>query len=185
MLQRKTWAIAVLIMAAGVGGFGEQITKVAVLDIEKVYSIYFRESKSVKEFQEKQAVIQKEFNRLDEEILGLESEKLEAEAKGEVQKALALDKQLLGKKQYRDDYKRIKTQQLKKLSDELYQSDTFLDELLQAINFVAESEGYALVLNNSRQYKQFFFFYTKEIDITDKVIQELMKRAGKATPGGG
>ena len=106
----------------------EQITRVGLLDIEKVYSIYFRESKTVKEFQDRQTALVKDLNRL---------------------------------------------------SEQLYQSDEFLDELLEAISYVAESEGFSLVLNNSKQFSQFFFFYTQEIDITEKVIQELMRRAGK------
>ncbi len=159
--------------------FPVHITKVGILDLEKVYSIYFRESKTVKEFQVRQNALLKELNRIDEELLALESQKLEAESKKDMQKALELDTEIFNKKQYRNDYKRIKMQQLKKLSEELYQSDEFLDELLEAINYVAESEGFSLILNNSRQFRQFFYFYTKEIDITEKVIQELMKRAGK------
>lgn len=164
---------------AGAAAFPEQITRVGILDIEKVYSIYFRESKTVKEFQDRQTALLKHLNRIDEEILKLESEKLEAESRNDMQSALKLDTEIFNKKQYREDYRRIKMQQLRRLSEQLYQSDEFLDELLEAISYVAESEGFSLVLNNSKQFSQFFFFYTQEIDITEKVIQELMRRAGK------
>ena len=70
--------------------------------------------------------------------------------------------------------------QIRKRSENLFKSDEFLDELLQAIEFVAETEGFSLVLNASGQFSQFFFFNTKEVDITELVIQELMRRAGQS-----
>ncbi len=160
--------------------FSEQLTRIGIIDIEKVYSIYFRESRTVMDLQQKQNTILREIQRIDDQILTLENKKLEAEMRGDQENALKLDREIFDRKQYLEDYKRIKMQQLKKLSENLYQSDEFLDELLEAINFVAESEGFSIILNNSKQFKQFFFYYTKEVDITDKVIQELMSRAGRS-----
>ena len=163
--------------------FADQITKVGILDIEKVYSIYFRESKAVKELQQLRADVLREINRIDEEILLLESQKLDAESRNQGEAALRLDREIFEKKQYRDDYRRIKMDQIRKRSENLYKSDEFLDEPLEAIEFVSESEGFSLVLNSSGQFSQFFFFYTKEVDITELVIQELMRRAGKSYDG--
>ena len=174
-------ALTVLILTLpGTALFADQITKVGILDIEKVYSIYFRESQAVKELQQMRADVLREINRIDEEILLLESRKLDAESRGEGEAALRLDREIFERQQYRDDYRRIKMDQIRKRSENLYKSDEFLDELLQAIEFVAESEGFSLVLNSSGQFSQFFFFYTKEVDITELVIQELMRRAGQS-----
>jgi len=138
--------------------YADQITKVGILDIEKVYSIYFRESKAVKEMQQLRADVLREINRIDEEILILESQKLDAESRNEEEAALRLDREIFQKQQYRDDYRRIKMDQIRKRSENLYKSDEFLDELLQAIEYVSESEGFSLVLNSSGQFSQFFFF---------------------------
>lgn len=54
-LSRKTILMTLFVLLIPMAGFSEQLTKVGLLDIEKVYSIYFRESKTVKEFQERQA----------------------------------------------------------------------------------------------------------------------------------
>ncbi len=175
--------ILLFLIISGMTLFADQITKVGILDIEKVYSIYFRESKAVKELQQMRADVLREISRIDEEVLLLESRKLDAESSGNGQAALRLDREIFEKKQYRDDYRRIKMDQIRKRSENLYRSDEFLDELLQAIEFVAESEGFSLVLNSSGQYSQFFFFYTKEVDITELVIQELMRRAGQSYDG--
>jgi len=175
--------LLLFLMISGVPLFADQITKVGILDIEKVYSIYFRESKAVKELQQLRADVLREINRIDEEILLLESQKLDAESRNQGEAALRLDREIFEKKQYRDDYRRIKMDQIRKRSENLYKSDEFLDELLEAIEFVSESEGFSLVLNSSGQFSQFFFFYTKEVDITELVIQELMRRAGQSYDG--
>jgi outer membrane protein len=180
--MKKTAVPVLALVALGLSGLpvgAEQITRVGVLDIDKVYAVYFRESKAVKELQQKQAEVLREINRIDEDILSLESQKLDAESRGETDQALRLDTEIFKKKQFRDDYKRIKMDQIRKLSESLYRSDQFLDELLAAIQFVAESEGFSLVLNKSGQFSQFYFFYTKEVDVTEKVIQELTRRSGQ------
>jgi len=176
-------AAAVFLLSAA-AGFAEQITRVGVLDIEKVYAIYFRESRAVKELQEKRAELQREINRIDDEILALENQKLQAEAERNASEALRLDAEIFKKKQYREDYRRLKMDQLRKLSERLALSDSFLDELISAIQYVSESEGFSIVLNKASQFEQLFLFYTKEVDITDKVIQELVKRAGQKASGG-
>jgi outer membrane protein len=175
---------AMVFLALAGAAFGDQITRVGVLDIEKVYSVYFRESRAVKELQEKRSEILREIGRIDEEILALENQKLQAEAERNSDQALKLDTEIFKRKQYRDDYRRIKLDQLRKLSERVSLSDAFLDELVAAIQQVAEAEGFSVILNKSGQFEQFFFFYTKEVDITEKVIQELVRRAGQKSAGG-
>ncbi|MBN1835342.1 MAG: OmpH family outer membrane protein [Spirochaetales bacterium] len=180
MRNKALWlALGVLLMAAG-PLVGEQITRVGILDIDKVYAVYFRESQAVKEFQQKRIEVLRDIARIDEEILELENRKLEVERRGEASEALRLDNEIFKKRQYREDFRRIKMDQLRRMSEKLYQSDEFLDELLQAIQFVAESEGFSLILNSGGQSSEMFLFFTKEIDITEKVIQELMRRSGQS-----
>jgi outer membrane protein len=180
----KAVSAAVVFLAAAAFAFGEQITRVGVLDIEKVYSVYFRESRAVKELQETRATVLREIGRIDEEVLALEAQKLQAESERNSDLALKLDTEIFKKKQYRDDYRRIKMDQLRKMSERISLSDAFLDELVSAIQLVAESEGFSVILNKSGQFEQFFFFYTKEVDVTEKVIQELVRRAGQKSSGG-
>ena len=177
--NRVLLLIIALLLLPALHAFTEQITRVGIIDIEKIYSIYFRESKAVMDLQERQAALVRDLKRIDDEIADLEGRKVEADGRGDTAESLRLDQEIFRRKQYREDYRRVKAQQLRKLSEGLYQSDQFLDELSDAIQFVAESEGFSMVLNNSSQYRQSFLYYTKEIDITEKVIQELMKRAGK------
>ena len=64
MRKARIAALAVLIlMLSGTVTFADQITRVGILDIEKVYSIYFRESQAVKELQQMRADVLREINR--------------------------------------------------------------------------------------------------------------------------
>jgi len=180
MRRMALWLALGALLLAGSPLSADQITRVGILDIDKVYAVYFRESRAVKEFQQKRVEVLRDINRIDEEVLDLENRKLEAEGRGDASEAIRLDNEIFKKRQYRDDFRRIKMDQLRRMSEKLYQSDEFLDELLQAIQFVAESEGFSLVLNAGGQSSQMFLFFTKEIDITEKVIQELMRRSGQA-----
>ena len=180
-MRTKTLGLVIgALLLAGGTLTAEQITRVGILDIDKVYAVYFRESRAVKEFQQKRVEVLRDIGAIDEEILELENRRLDAEARGDASEALRLDNDIFKKKQCRDDFRRIKMDQLKRMSEKLYQSDEFLDELLQAIQFVAESEGFSLVLNSGGQSSQMFLFFTKEIDITEMVIQELMRRSGQS-----
>jgi outer membrane protein len=179
MQKKVLWLVVGILLLAGWSLSAEQITRVGILDIDKVYAVYFRESRAVKEFQQKRVEVLRDVNKIEEDILELENRKLEAESRGDASEALRLDNEIFKKRQYRDDFRRIKMDQLRRMSEKLYQSDEFLDELLDAIKFVAESEGFSLVLNAGGQSSQAFLFYTKEIDITEKVIQELMRRSGQ------
>ncbi len=159
--------------------FATQITRVGIVDIVKIYSIYYKESKEVLKLEELKQEYLKEIAQKKNEILTLENEKVDAENRGEQEKALELDKEIFNKKQFLSEYTRIKTQQLKELAKNLANSNEFIKEIADAIQYVAESEGFSLILKKTDQ----FLFWTPEIDITDKVIAELMKRAGKSYSG--
>ncbi len=161
------------------GAFATQITKVGIVDIVKVYSVYYKESKEVLKLEELRNTYMKEIQQKKDEILNLENEKVDAQNRGDQEKALELDKEIFEKKQFLNEYTRIKTQQLKQLAQNLANSNAFISEIADAIQYVAESEGFSLILKKSDQ----FLFWTPEIDITDKVIAELMKRTGKSYSG--
>lgn len=155
--------------------FATQITKVGIVDLSKIYSIYFRESKDVIKLEELKSAYLKEIANKREEINLLKSEKLDAENNKDDQKALELDKEIFNKEQFLKEYTQVKTQQLRQMAQNLSQSSDFINEIADVIQYVAEEEGFSLILKKSDQ----FLFWTPEMDITDKVINELLKRSGK------
>ena len=176
MSSKARLPLLVLVLAVAGGGAlaAERITNIGILDLKRVATTYFRESKAVRELEELRDQISAERRRLEAQIYDLQERKLEADTNDDAQPALLLDQQLVDRRQYLRDYVTVKNNQLAQLQARLAESDSFLDELAAAIAFVAETEGLSLVLNRD---SALFLFFLPEIDITDLVIAELGRRA--------
>ncbi len=58
-----------------------------------------------------------------------------------------------------------------------------LQEIYDVVKYVAEAGGYALILRVDTDARDLFLYRIPEIDITDDVVQEILKRQGKTTEG--
>ena len=151
----------------------EQITKVGIVDTVKVYSAFFRQSREVRMLEQRIADFQEEVGRLQEELLQLETAKLEADEQESEVLSLELSEKIFEKKQYLGTYIRVNQDRLRNLRDNLTQSNQFYEEVFEVIQYIAEHEGFTLILTRNLDE---IIFHTKEIDITDIVIEELMRR---------
>jgi hypothetical protein len=93
--KRLAALVGSLILLA-TAAFGQQITRVAVVDLSKVISAYSREAQAVKDFEAKKSQVQTDIDRMSAEIMRLMSLKADSEKAGD--KAGAL--------RYRDDIDR-------------------------------------------------------------------------------
>ena len=89
---------------------------------------------------------------------------------------MRIDGKIFELKQYLQDYITVKNRQYNQTANRLANSDEFLNELAMAIEFVAESEGLSLILNKNNNS---FLYYVPEIDVTDKVIEELSRMGNR------
>lgn len=176
--MRRRLTLLVVALAMGFIGvssiYTDQITKVGVIDRVKVYSAFFRQSREVRMLEQRIADFTEEVDRLKEEILELEDAKLTSDGEENQELSLELSQRIFEKKQHLDTYVRVNNEQLRILRDNLSQSDEFLEEVFDVIQYIAEHEGYTLILDNRLTE---IVFHTKEIDITEQVIEELMRRA--------
>jgi outer membrane protein len=155
----------------------QQLTRFAVVDLARVYSSFFRDSRAVREFEERSARVQSEIDRMTQEIQTLRSQQLDAEARGDQDRALRLESDIYRKSEYLREYYRIKTGELEDQKNRLAQSGTFLDQVYSEIRFIAESEGYSMVLNLKENTG--ILWYSPTVDITDRLIQNLLTKAGR------
>ncbi|MCX7656728.1 MAG: OmpH family outer membrane protein [Treponemataceae bacterium] len=155
----------------------QMITRVAVVDIPKIYTAFFKDSAAVREFEERSARVQAEINKMTEEIQALQKSKLEAEAAKNSSRALQLDNEIYKKTEYLKEFYRIKTAELEDQRKKLAQSSSFLQQVYNEIKIVAESEGYSVVFNIKDTAG--IIWYSPSVDITDKVLQNLLTKAGK------
>lgn len=149
----------------------EQITKVAVLDYTRILSAFYADSAESRRIEEMKTVFAEEVRRLQAEIQDLEERKLDAENRGNSRDALDLDSRIQDKKQYYQEYVRVRGNQIQQASVNLGSSTGLAQEISREIQYVAESNGFSLVLKRSDPN---LLWWSYEVDITDLVLQRLM-----------
>jgi outer membrane protein len=155
----------------------QQITRFAVVDMSKVYTAFFRESRAVRDFEERSARVQADVDRMTREIQDLKSSQSNAELQGDNEKAVKLESEIYKKSEFLKEYFKLKTTELEDQKKKLSQSTAFLEQVYNELRFVAESEGYSMVLN--LKDAKGILWYSPAIDITDKVIQNLQSKRGR------
>ena len=161
----------------GISLNAQQLTRFAVIDMPKVYTAFFRDSRAVRELEERSARVQTEIDRMNNEIQKLRSAYVEAQAQGDNERALRLENEMYRRSEFLKEYFQTKTAELEDQKSRLARSNTFLQQVMDEIKYIAESEGYTLVLNLKENTGIIWFSQT--VDITEKVIQNLMSKAGR------
>jgi Skp family chaperone for outer membrane proteins len=180
----KRTVIAVVLSLAALALEAQQVTKVGICDFSRVMNTSYREAKAVREFLEAQTAIKKEQAAIEKEIADLENQRLEADKAKNADLVLQLDKKLSDKRRYFDDYKRIKGDWVRQQQQTILGSSVFLKDILEVVKVVAESQGMALVVRSDSAGAELILYNIQEIDITELVIKEIFRRAGKTWTGG-
>jgi len=150
----------------------EQITKVAVLDYARILSTFYVDSAEARRIENLKKNFANEVRKLQDEIQSLEERRITAIARGNVKDELSLDSKIQDKKQYYQEYVRIKGNQIQQAVAGLDSSNEMAKEILDKIQFVAETNGFSIVLNRSDPN---LLWWGYEVDITDLVLQQLIK----------
>lgn len=171
---RKFAIAAILIIFAASGIAAEQLTTVGVVDITRVYNSFFADSTAVRELENLKEEIQQELDGHVAILRRLQEQKLDAESDGDEDEALRLDEEIYEKQQYIQDFQRIKQRQLYDRQQRLLNSETFLSELQSAISFVAEANGFTVVVSSNDDK---LLWWSQEVDITNLVLERLRATA--------
>jgi len=155
--------------------YSQQLTRFAVVDLPKVYTAFFRDSRIVREFEERSAGVQAEIDKMTKEIQELRTKRLDLQNRGDQAGALRLENEIYRKSEFLREYYSVKTAEIEDQRRKLAQSDSFMEQVYGEIRSIAESEGYSMVLNLKESTG--IIWYSPTVDITDKVIQNL---AGKS-----
>ncbi|MDR0561957.1 MAG: OmpH family outer membrane protein [Spirochaetaceae bacterium] len=175
-MMKKILAAMIALMGAALQAEAQQLTRFAVVDMPKVYLAFFRVSRAVREFEEQSARVQAEIDRMTREIQSLQSDRFNAEARGDRTQSMRLENDIYRASEYLKEYYRIKTAELEDRRNKLAQSDVFRSQIYDEIRNIAESEGYSMVLNLKEND---ILWYSPTVDITDKLIQNLRAKAGR------
>ena len=173
---KRVLLIISILLALTVTAQAEQLSQIGVIDLSAIVSNYFKESKAWRELEEMTRIYEEEKARILDEIGQLEARKLEAENEGNESTVLRLENEIYNKKEYLREYNRIKYNQIQNKRNTLLESPTFLSEIMTEIRFVAESEGYSLIL---RTKDPDLMWWSPEVDITDEVLERLRRTSNR------
>jgi outer membrane protein len=172
---KKHFLFIAIIFSAMSALSAQQLTRFAVVDLPRVYITFFSESRAVRDFEERVARVQSDIDRMEAEIRTLRNNLITAEFQGNRDQALRLEVEINRKTEYLREYHQLKTAELEAARNQLSRSSSFLEQVDDEIRFIAESEGYSMVLNLKENTG--ILWYSPTVDITNKVIQNLMEKA--------
>ena len=170
MKNKLIVALFVLLSIIVSGAPADQFTQIGIIDLSEIISNYFRESRAYRELEEMRSEFEDDRQRITDEIDQLEERKLNAENLGQESTVLRLEDEIFEKKEYLQEYTRIKYNQIKKKQESLLESSSFLGEILKEVQYIAESEGYSIVF---RAKDPNIVWWSQAVDITDKVLERL------------
>jgi len=175
--MKKFLLLFLLCFGLGMATEAQQLTRFAVMDLPRVYMAFFSESRAVRDFEDQSARVQAEIDRMTREIETLRVNRATALAQGNNDQALRIEAEINRRSDYLREYYRTMTEELERIKNGLTQSDAFLAQVYDEIRYVAESEGYTMVLN--MRENNGILWYSPAVDITDKIIQSLRNKAGR------
>lgn len=151
--------------------FAQQITKFGVVNTAEVYNAYFRNSKPIRDYENKKNEFQNEINKLTDELKKLQQKKLDYENDRNEVAAVKIESEITKKKAYLTEYTNAKNVELEVMQKTLMTSDDFYKKLYNTLAKMAESGGYSMIL--SLQDANAILWYSSSVDITSEVIKEL------------
>ena len=173
-MNKKVYPMAAIILLLATAlAFSTQITKVGVIDRARILQTFYKKSQSTRELDSLKEELQNELTRLADELKMYEERKLNAQNQGDETEALRLDKVIFSKRQYMQDYYRIKNNQLTERQKNMLQDIEFAKELVSEIEFVALSQGCSIVLDIKTPG---LIWSNDEVDITDMVLARLQSK---------
>ena len=173
--MKKFLMLFVIGFLFSIGAGVQQLTRIAVVDLSRVYIAFMRDSRAVRDFEERSAKVQAEIDRMTAEIQAVKVNQANAQAQGNTEQALRYEADANRRTDILKEYYRTKTAELESIKNSLTQSGTFLDQVYDEIRYVAESEGYSIVLNLKENTG--ILWYNQTEDLTDKLIKSLMDKA--------
>lgn len=169
-MLRKVTVLALLVSALSL--FSNELTKVGVVDINKVYTRWIKESADARKFDEYKQSIQTEISKRKIEIDQIDRELIQARDDDNAELVAELESELQIKKINLQEYTRYKNSELNaRIASDATKAD-FSSKLQNAIDEVGKLKGYSVIFQANDPD---MIWYHPDVDITDLVIQNLME----------
>lgn len=172
-MKKRGVLLICLFFILGQAVFSQQITRFAVVNFTAIFDTFRRDSKAARDYQDKQIKYKNQIQELSDEIVKLRQKKVDAAAMGKDSLVKKYEEQISSKTSFLQEFVKAGNDELEILKRNLINDDEFYSSLYAAVQRVAETEGYSMVL--SLQQGSGIIWYSPTVDITDKVIEELKK----------
>jgi len=149
--------------------YAQDLATVAVVNINQVYNSFYRDSQSVRDLERLRREYQAEIDGHLRELDGLRNRRAQAVESNNQRRTEELDSQIAELQRFLEDLTRRRRQQLEARQADMV-SDVFLRQLQEAIQFVAESNGYSIVIRSDTTGLQ---WWSSEVDVSELVLQRL------------
>lgn len=169
-------ALAAALLVVPVSGIAqEQLTRMGVVDLDFVARSRFLESEALRAYEARRAEVIAERDAIEEEIVNLEQALVEARQDQNRPLVLHLEQRIFDMRQHLSQFVRVMNDQLQREYDDLKTSDRFIGALNDALEYVAETQGFALIIRRNAD----LLYWDPDIDLTDEVIAELDRQAAR------
>jgi len=172
MLKKITFFLFFILCAGLV--FSQTISRIAIVDMQRVRTEFISESRAVIEFEERTARIQSDIERMQNEIRELIARRDIAVSLNNLSEISRLDNEISRSREYFNSYYQARIIELERERQYLMQSDTFLNQIYDEIRYIAESEGFTHVFDINQTPGLLWF--APGFDITNRLLQSLRSR---------
>ncbi len=154
----------------------EQLSKIGIVNFSRIVEDYFAESSAWREIDAMREKYNEGRDEILEEINELKMKKLQADNNDDKIKSLKLDDEIYKKQEYLKEFHSVWQNRINNKTQGVYKSSTFTAEILDAIQYIAESEGYSMIM---RTQDPNILWYNHEIDVTELVLERLRWQAAR------
>lgn len=170
--MRKAVLFILLTVLAVMPAASEQLSKIAVVDMNKVLQFYARDRQAWSRLENKIGEVDQELTKMKGEIENLEASRLSALQNNDSANALQFAKEIEKKKELQKSYYQVMTAQIEREKQDLFNNSDALDKISRELVNLAEDEGYTAVFDINAT-KNGILWYSPMIDITDMLLKRL------------
>ncbi|MDR2194449.1 MAG: OmpH family outer membrane protein [Treponema sp.] len=171
--MRKLLVSFLFLAACSMQAGAQQLTRFAVIDLDKVTMAFFKDSKAYRDYEDQKVRVQRDLEQKAQNFTVLKQSLYEAQNRGNTEEALRLRNEVMRQQEYLQEYERTVRAELEYQRNQLTQSDAFWQQVNNEIRYIAESEGYTMVLDSKTQG---IIWYSASVDITQKLIENMRSK---------
>ncbi|MEE8440567.1 MAG: OmpH family outer membrane protein [Spirochaetia bacterium] len=163
-----------LLLGAGIVALAEQLTTVAVFDMDQVLLGFYTDSDLFRDYRRAEEQYRADLLLAENDLRDLQARRATAVSRNDSRLAARLREDIAGRQEYMIALKERWYMTEDELLAEL-QEDQFYQTLYDVAEYVAEDNGYTLIMDVSRTGTG-IFWHSLAIDVTEDIIQELRDR---------